>query len=442
MANLSLRLTRFVDRCKTEMRDTRRVVFMEHPRAYLLQRLYMVYHDLFVQKHWGFAAQLTFNTMMAIIPVFAIIFAVGRGFGFEESIANWCREVFASQPQVAEAIVQLSTSYIHYTHTGIIIGIGLLFMIWSVVSLFENVEGVFNDIWGATKERSMGRKVTDYTAIVFLVPIVIVFYSGLTVFFYSVLDYLPQFQLLTPAMKLVLGFATPLLLLWAFFLLLYMGIPNTRVLFRHVWFPALLASLCIIGLQTVYVHVQVIVTSYSIIYGSLAALPLFMIWLQASWFIGIGFAEFGHANQNLSQGLDAEGVTYSVADQLEHCLIILNLISRRQKDEARPCRMGDLQRVTGYAYSHIVHCLQRLEETHLILCVDTKGDDAAFTPSRDTASLTLGRVLFMLATHPVQGTDHPARCRMSDEVRGRVAEALRLSLDELDKISVNDCSAW
>jgi membrane protein len=88
---------------------------MEHPRAYLLQRLYMVYHDLFVQKHWGFAAQLTFNTMMAIIPVFAIIFAVGRGFGFEESIANWCREVFASQPQVAEAIVQLSTSYIHYT---------------------------------------------------------------------------------------------------------------------------------------------------------------------------------------------------------------------------------------------------------------------------------------------------------------------------------------
>ncbi len=262
------------------------------------------------------------------------------------------------------------------------------------------------------------------------------FYSGLTVFFYSVLDYLPQFQLLTPAMKLVLGFATPLLLLWAFFLLLYMGIPNTRVQFRHVWFPALLASLCIIGLQTVYVHVQVIVTSYSIIYGSLAALPLFMIWLQASWFIGIGFAEFGHANQNLSLGLDAEGVTYSVADQREHCLILLNLISRRQKDEARPSYARPAARETGYAYSHIVHCLRRLEETPYHLCRH-QGRDAAFTPSRDTASPPWA--VCCSCSPPIRaGHDHPPR-RMGDEVRGGWPRRWPQSR-RTDKISVNDCS--
>ncbi len=438
MASRQLRLKRFIDRCCQEMHDTRRVNFSERPRAYLLQRCYMVYHNLFVRNHWGFAAQLTFNTMMAIIPVFAIIFAVGRGFGFEENIVAWCREVFASQPQVASAIVELSTSYIHYTHTGVVIGIGLLFMVWSVVSLFDNVEGVFNHIWGVTLERNFGRKVIDYTAIVFLVPLVIVFYSGLTVFFYSVLNYLPEFQVLTPAMKLLLKFATPLVLLWLSFLLLYMGIPNTKVRLQHVWIPALLASLCFIGLQTFYVHVQVILTSYSVIYGSLAALPLFMVWLQASWFITIGFAEFGHANQNLSSGIAGEGEAISVVDLMEHCLLILHLICRRQRDETRPCRLSDLQRVTGYATSHIIDCLHRLEDARFILGVHVKGGDPAYTPSRDTVRLTVGTVVTALAIHPRRESSREERWHINDHVRQHVAAILKTGVDALDEIKVMD----
>jgi membrane protein len=429
-----LRFMRYIERCSHEMRDTRRVDFRHHPRAYLLQRCYMVYHNLFVRNHWGFAAQLTFNTMMAIIPVFAIIFAVGRGFGFEQNIADWCREVFASQPQVANAILELSASYINYTHTGVVIGVGLLFMVWSVVSLFNNVEGVFNSIWGATMERSLGRKVIDYTAIVFFVPIGIVFYSGLTVFFYSVLSYLPEFQVLTPLTKMVLSFLTPLALLWASFMTLYLGIPNTKVLLRHVWLPALLGSLCIIGLQTFYMHVQVILTSYSLIYGSLAALPLFMVWLQTSWFIAIGFAELAHANQNLSQGVDAEGMVYSMVDQLEHSLVILHLICRRQRDEARPCRLSDLQRVTGYPLSHIHTCVHSLQHTQLILPVQSPTNDPAYTPSRDTANMTLGRVVALLVNHPTHPHSADNHYLIDESIRLRIAAILgdgKRALDEL-----------
>lgn len=442
MTTSSLRFLRFMDTCKAEMKDTRRVDFLKHPRAYLLQRLFMVYHNLFVKMHWGYAARLTFNTMMAIIPVFAIIFAVARGFGFEERIAAWCREVFAGQPQVAKTIVDLSTSYIDYTHTGLIIGIGLVFMIWSVVSLFENVEDVFNEIWGVRKDRSFGRKMVDYTAIVFLVPLVIVFYSGLTVFMYSIIDFLPQFQLLTPAMKLLLGFATPLFLLWVFFLLLYMVIPNTRVPFSHTWFPAFLGSLCIIILQNIYVHLQVVVTSYSIIYGSLAALPLFMIWLQASWYIAIGFAELSHANRNLKLGWDIDGKPYSIRDRMEHCLVVLGLICKRQKDEARPCRLRDLQRVTGYAYSHLTECLAWLEDTHFILNVRFKSGKNAYTPCCDTDTVTVGGVIDALSAHPVQTDADPLRCRLADEARQKLAETWQTNREKLEQILVRDCIRW
>ena len=76
------------------------VSFRQDPWVYMAQRLYMVFKGLFVENHWGYAAQLTFNTMMAIVPVFAVIFAVGRGFGFEDYISEWVRRMFASQPYV------------------------------------------------------------------------------------------------------------------------------------------------------------------------------------------------------------------------------------------------------------------------------------------------------------------------------------------------------
>lgn len=449
-------LTRFVARCRREMKDSRRIRAAEEPRAYLLQRLYMVYKELFVKRHWEFAAQLTFNTMMAIIPVFAVIFAVGRGFGFEESIAGWCREVFASQPQVGEAIVQLARQYIDYTHTGIIIGIGLLLMMWSVVSLFENVEEVFNNIWHVRIERSMGRKVVDYTAIIFLVPIVIIFYSGVMLFFHSVAGWLPEFQILTPAMRMLFGLALPMVLLWAFFLALYMVIPNTRVLFGQVWFPALLASLAITGLQAVYVHIQVLLTGYSIIYGSLAALPLFMIWLQASWYICIGFAELGHANQLLKLGLHEDAAEPSVAARLMQCLVVLGVVCRRQQQGLSPATPGLIGRATGYSPGRVGACVGRLTAAGLVYGVAVgprgggrgpadaglSGLDGAvlgYVPAGDTSGMTVGKALAALVgVLPAAGSD-PAM--PGSEVEARLLAALRTGREALEKIRVTELSA-
>ncbi|MBM6993375.1 MAG: YihY/virulence factor BrkB family protein [Prevotella sp.] len=412
------------------------VGFRENPLVYLAQRLYMVFQGLFVENHWGYAAQLTFNTMMAIIPVFAVIFAVGRGFGFEDYIAEWCRQVFVSQPQVGEAILTLSKSYIGYTHTGVVIGISLVFMLYSGISLFNNIEDVFNGIWAVKKERSFTNAIIDYVSIVFLVPLAIILFSGLSVFFYSILGRLPDFQVLTPMFKALIRFLVPLAVLTLFFTLLYAFLPNTKVRLSMVWFPAMLAGLCIIGLQTVYVHFQVLFTSYSVIYGSLAALPLLMLWMQLSWFICIGFAELGRANQELADGHLGEDRRDSIMEKVRKSGVVLSLLCRRQRQGSGPALTRDLLQQTHYSYAQLMRSLGILIEARLVARTQKEDGTEVYTLNRDGSMLGTGEMVrAVLGRKSPQRDDDPA-LRISAAAERQIEDMMEEFLKTLDNIKL------
>lgn len=413
------------------------VSFRQAPYVYLAQRLYMVFKGLFVENHWGYAAQLTFNTMMAIIPVFAVIFAVGRGFGFEEHVAEWCRRVFVGQPGVADAILSLAGSYIDYTHTGTVIGVSLVFMLYSVISLFNNIEGVFNGIWAVKKEREAGKALLDYVSVVFLVPLAIVLFSGLSVFFYSVLRQLPYYQLLAPLLRAAIGFALPLGMLTLFFTLLYMLVPNTRVRLSMVWFPALLAGLCIIGLQAVYLHYQVLFASYSIIYGSLAALPMLLLWMQLSWFICIGFAELGRANQELADGHLGEDRRDSPHETLRKCAVVLALLCRRQRRGAGPCPAGKLLSATHYSYAQLMRSLSILVEARLVARTHSADATEVYTLCRDAGSLGMGTVVAAIMGRPTAGHRAGNALQPNAGAERAMAAAVARCLRELDEVEAS-----
>lgn len=415
------------------------VRFRDQPWVYLAQRAYMVFKGLFVENHWDFAAEMAFNTVMAIIPVFAMIFAVGRGFGFEEYIAEWCRRVFVSQPAVADAIVSLSDSYIGYTHTGVVIGVSLVMMLYSVISLFNNIEGVFNGIWGVKKERSLVTAIIDYVAIVFLVPLVIVVLSGLSVFFHSVIQMMPSFQLLTPLLKGLVGFLLPLSILTLLFTLMYAYLPNTRVSLRMVWFPALLAGLCIIGLQTVYVHFQVLFTSYNLIYGSLAALPLFLLWIQLSWFICIGFAELARANQEVTDGHRGEDRKDSVRGSLRRAVVVLSVMCRRQRQGRGPVRPHRLLRLTRFSYAQLMGSLALLCEAHLVARTQLDDGTEVYTLNHSAEDLTMGRVVgALLGRKARRQAGAAAPLAISDAADSRLDEMLDQYLREMDSVRAEE----
>ena len=173
------------------------------------------------------AAALTYSMLLAIVPIMAVVFAIARGFGYNKYIEVWFRGAFESQPQAAEIIIGFVNSYLVHTQSGVFLGVGLVFMLYTVLMLVSNVEDAFNEIWQVKKPRSIFRTFTDYLAMFFLFPIIIVLTSGISIFMATVADSLPDFLLLGPFVRLLIDLS-PYVLMSAMFIALYSFMPNAR----------------------------------------------------------------------------------------------------------------------------------------------------------------------------------------------------------------------
>ena len=246
------------------------------------------------------ASALTYSTLLAIVPILAVVFAIARGFGYNKYIEVWFRDLLASQPQAADIIIGWVNSYLVHTKSGVFLGIGLVFMLYTVLMLVNSIEETFNEIWQVNNSRSIYRSFTNYLAAFFLFPIFIVATTGFSVVMTTLASSMPDVLMLGTVVRYLLGLS-PYVLLSALFFGLYVSMPNTHVEWRCAIVPGIVAGVGIQWLQLFYVHSQIWVTGYNAIYGSFAALPLFMLWVQISWTICLFGAELTFANQNLKR---------------------------------------------------------------------------------------------------------------------------------------------
>ena len=246
------------------------------------------------------ASALTYSTLLAIVPMLAVIFAIARGFGYNKYIEIWFRDALSSQPQVADILTDFVNSYLIHTQSGIFLGVGLIFMLYTVLMLVNNVEETFNQIWQVNNSRPIMRSITNYLAMFFLFPIIIVVSMGLSIFMATIAKHMEGLILLGPAVSRLLDFS-PYLLLSVLFILAYVYMPNTDVKLKSAIVPGILSGIAMQLLQLFYIHSQIWVTGYNAIYGSFAALPLFMLWLQISWTICLFGAQLTFTNQNMDR---------------------------------------------------------------------------------------------------------------------------------------------
>lgn len=266
-----------------------------------------IYHKLYLtirffteKRVMTQASALTYSTLLAIVPILAVVFAIARGFGYNKYIEMWFREVLASQPQVADVIVSFVNSYLIHTRSGVFLGVGLIFMLYTVLMLVNNVEETFNQIWQVNNSRPIIRSFVNYLAMFFLLPIIIVISTGFSIFMETVADKMDDFVILEPVVRRLFSFF-PYMLMSLIFIVIYVYLPNTKVRFSCAIVPGILAGIAMHLLQIAYINSQVWVTGYNAIYGSFAALPLFMLWLQISWAICLFGAQLTYTNQNLNR---------------------------------------------------------------------------------------------------------------------------------------------
>ena len=370
------------------------------------------------------ASALTYSTLLAIVPICAVVFAIARGFGYSKYIEMWFRDALSTQPQVAEAIIGFVNSYLVHTKSGIFLGIGLLFMLYTVLMLVNNIEDAFNEIWQVKKGRSVFRTFTDYLAMFFLAPILIVLSSGISIYLATVTENMPDFMMMDTAVRYMIDLS-PYVLMSLIFIALYVFMPNTRVKFSSVIIPGILAGIAMQGLQFVYIHSQIFLSSYNAIYGSFAALPLFMLWTQISWTICLFGAELCYTNQNLDYyDYDVNAGEISHRYKILLCSLLMNRICKRFSYGGKPYTLLELREDTSIPIRFVTDLVYELIDTGLLIEItnDEKGEESRFVPAMDTQNMTLGTMIDRLESCGQWKID----LNIGKHFSGRWAEALKI----------------
>ncbi|MDO4461668.1 MAG: YihY/virulence factor BrkB family protein [Bacteroidia bacterium] len=338
------------------------------------------------------ASALTYYTVLSIVPLAAMAFGIANAFGFYEVLRQLIMDGFKGHEMVAEYLLEFSDKYIAHMKGGVIAGVGLGMLFWSVMTLIGHTEATFNQIWGVTKSRSVVRKFSDYISIVLIAIIALVASSS---FLVNVTSQISHNVELAKVWTIVLS-TVPIIFLALGLMLIYMILTNTNVKPKSALYGGVVGALGIIVTQYIYMYFQIGISSNNAIYGSFAAVPLFLIWMRTMWFIVVLGSEVAYLHQNVKntrQEADVDG--YSIGFRRKIMVCIANYISLRfaDKDKSAPTS-EEIAQELGLEHPIVVLLLKRLVEAKLVSEIQSeKYKEVYYQPAVDTNVMTLNMFL-------------------------------------------------
>ncbi len=344
------------------------------------------------------ASVLTYYSLLNIVPLFAVIFAIAKGFGLEKLIvrqivqlgrdANW-------QAEVTARIIQFSRSLLYYAKGEIIVGVGIVILFWTVISILGKIEDSFNTIWEARQSRTIIRKFTDYLSLMVLGPILFALWSSVNVLVAGeVKGFMSDISFIGPITLFLLKLL-PYFSIWILLLILYLVMPNTRVPVRSAITAAFVSGTLIQIAQWVYIRFQIGVSKQSAIYGSFAAIPLFLAWLQISWIIVLLGAEIANAAENQeTYGFHPDYSRVGDARRRLLMLRIFHLLVKRFETGEKPLTTAQISRTLRIPEGFVSKILADLVEVDLVSEI-TRGarKESRFQPARAIANITIKQAL-------------------------------------------------
>lgn len=259
--------------------------------------------DTFAENKIGFqCVALSYFCTMALIPLLAVLFAVSGGLGLTDKIQAFLYNVIPTNPEMINTLTEKAGNIITTARSGIVGAVAALTFIWTILWMMFQIERVFNNVWGITKvPRKIYKRFSFYLLALILLPFVIIIF-GFGIVVHSRIS-----------TWIGIGFGDlkflPTLLTWlGFFVVttftlsaMYKFIPATKVVYRNALIAAVVAGLVFTVFQYLYLETQMFVTNLNGVYGALAAVPLFLMWLNFSWQIIMYGAELSYGIQNVDQ---------------------------------------------------------------------------------------------------------------------------------------------
>lgn len=351
------------------------------------------------------ASALAYSTILAVVPVLAIGFSMLKGLGFESRLENILLKYLTAEQEV---LSQRILGYISNTDFKALGAFGTALLISAVILMLGNVEKTFNDIWGVTRARTLVRKISDYISVLILGPVLMVVASAMIASFSSntvvvALSQNPVFKNFFILFHTVLPHAV----LWIAFTAMYMMMPNTRVKFLPALVAGVLCGSLWEGAFRFYTYFNIGVTNYNKIYGTFAALPIFIIWIYISWIIVLIGAQLSNAVQHIrayQQELTAS--TASSREREAMAFYIMTVVAKRFHSGLPPLAAEEISGMLGLSSKIILDIMRILVGAGILS--EVFGDDPTFQPAKSLHAIHLSDISEAILNHRQSGWKAPA----------------------------------
>lgn len=388
------------------------------------------------------ASILTYYSVLNIVPLVAVVFAIAKGFGLDKLVENYILQMAANanwQSHVTEQLLMFARSFLKQAKGGVIAGIGVVLLFWTVISILGKIEDSFNAVWGVTKSRTILRKFTDYMAILILTPVLFAIASSLTVLVAGEVGLIVQkiklLGVFSPLISFLLKFL-PYVSLWLLLTVLYTIMPNTRVPLMSAIIGGIVAGTLVQIAQWLYITFQIGVASHGAIYGSLAALPLLFGWLQTSWMIVLFGLEIAYAHgHSETYGLQPDYSGVSASSKKIMMLSIFNLIVQRFSAGEKPFSARRIAIELKIPLALVQELLGNMIKANLVTEVlDEKSYGGCFQLARSIEDFTIQDVMLAYEGAAVLSSQRSENTEKMSREYKRLSDAI-VNLPENIKIS-------
>jgi membrane protein len=314
--------------------------------------------------------------------------------------------------------------------------VGVVLLFWTIISILGKIEESLNDVWEVRRPRTLARKFSDYLAMMVLAPILLVISSSATVLVAGQVKLFAHkagvLTVLGPAISFFLSLL-PYVSMWTLFSVLYLILPNTRVPIRAGILGGIAAGTIFQIVQWIYIKFQIGVASYGAIYGSFAALPLLLVWIQMSWMIVLFGSEIAHASVNYeTYGFHPDYSRISVSSKRLLVLRIFRLLVEKFSAGEKPLSISQIAHVLEIPVRLVQQLLHELADIGLV--AETPSgikNEVAFQPARTIEGITLKYALDAYDQHGASAPHPPS------EEAEKVSRSLKEMSETIEKSAAN-----
>ncbi len=335
------------------------------------------------------AAALTFTTVLSLVPFLAIAFSVLKGLGAQNALEPILQQIAGDSEETISRII----AYVNNTNMKSMGAIGLVMLILTVISLMGSIEEAFNAVWGVRETRSIQRRFSDYLSVVIVGPILLLAATSMTSSLQSqwLLQWLIQNTYLGDAILMLFRFL-PYLSVWIAMVFLYIFIPNTRIRFASAVTGGIIAGTAWELAQWGYFHFQVGVANYNAIYGTLAAVPIFLVWIYTSWLIVLFGLEIVFAHQHRGHGiLGSSSFRLTATAREELAVALLVQVSLHFQNGGIPPSAQNLADELNVPLLPLETVFDELKQLGYL--VATSGSVSGWLPARDPSEVKVNEVI-------------------------------------------------